>query len=44
MSTLFDPLQAGDLLLPNRVIMAPLTRRRAGTARLPNALLAKYYE
>jgi 2,4-dienoyl-CoA reductase-like NADH-dependent reductase (Old Yellow Enzyme family) len=44
MPTLFDPLQAGDLLLPNRVIMAPLTRQRAGLARVPNALMAKYYE
>ena len=44
MSTLFDPLQAGDLLLPNRILMAPLTRRRAGQTRVPNALMAKYYE
>jgi 2,4-dienoyl-CoA reductase-like NADH-dependent reductase (Old Yellow Enzyme family) len=44
MSTLFDPLRAGDLLLPNRIIMAPLTRQRAGTTRIPNALMAKYYE
>ena len=44
MPTLFDPLQAGELLLPNRIIMAPLTRRRAGEARLPNALMAKYYQ
>src|SRR6476646_6167846 len=42
--TLFDPLQAGDLLLPNRILMAPLTRRRAGESRVPNALMAKYYE
>lgn len=44
MPTLFDPLQVGDLLLPNRIIMAPLTRQRAGAARVPNALMAKYYE
>jgi 2,4-dienoyl-CoA reductase-like NADH-dependent reductase (Old Yellow Enzyme family) len=44
MPTLFDPLQAGDLLLPNRIVMAPLTRRRAGAARVPNALMARYYE
>jgi 2,4-dienoyl-CoA reductase-like NADH-dependent reductase (Old Yellow Enzyme family) len=43
MATLFDPIQIGDLTLPNRVIMAPLTRQRAGEARLPNALMAKYY-
>jgi 2,4-dienoyl-CoA reductase-like NADH-dependent reductase (Old Yellow Enzyme family) len=43
MSTLFDPLQLGDLVLPNRVIMAPLTRTRAGQGRVPNALTAEYY-
>ncbi|MBH0208119.1 MAG: hypothetical protein HP495_06330 [Nitrospira sp.] len=31
MPTLFTPLQAGDILLPNRIVMAPLTRARAGT-------------
>jgi hypothetical protein len=44
MPTLFDPLQAGELLLPNRILMAPLTRGRAGDVRVPNALMAKYYE
>ncbi len=43
MPTLLDPLQAGDLLLPNRIIMAPLTRQRAGVARVPNPLMAEYY-
>jgi 2,4-dienoyl-CoA reductase-like NADH-dependent reductase (Old Yellow Enzyme family) len=43
MPTLFDPLPLGDLTLPNRVIMAPLTRCRAGAKRLPNALMAEYY-
>ncbi|HVO45321.1 MAG TPA: alkene reductase [Steroidobacteraceae bacterium] len=43
MPTLFDPLQVGDLLLPNRILMAPLTRSRAGTSRIPNALMAEYY-
>ncbi|WP_413161373.1 alkene reductase [Capilliphycus salinus ALCB114379] len=32
-----------DLTLKNRVVMAPMTRSRAGTERLPNALMAKYY-
>jgi len=41
--SLFDPLRVGDLVLPNRVIMAPLTRSRAGVARIPNALMAEYY-
>ena len=43
MTTLFDPLKVGDLTLPNRIFMAPLTRSRAGTARIPNALMAEYY-
>ncbi|CAM2197427.1 alkene reductase [Paraburkholderia sp. A1RI_3L] len=43
MATLFDPIQIGDLTLPNRIIMAPLTRQRAGEERVPNALMARYY-
>jgi 2,4-dienoyl-CoA reductase-like NADH-dependent reductase (Old Yellow Enzyme family) len=43
MPTLFDPLQVGELKLPNRILMAPLTRSRAVEARVPNALMAKYY-
>src|SRR5258708_25404351 len=43
MPTLFDPIQAGDLEVPNRIIMAPLTRSRAGSTRIPNQLMAKYY-
>ncbi|MEW6344378.1 MAG: alkene reductase [Pseudomonadota bacterium] len=43
MPTLFDPLQIGDLTLKNRIIMAPLTRQRAGEIRVPNALMARYY-
>jgi 2,4-dienoyl-CoA reductase-like NADH-dependent reductase (Old Yellow Enzyme family) len=43
MPTLFDPLVVGDLTLPNRIIMAPLTRQRAGDQRVPNALMAQYY-
>ncbi|MCP5418967.1 MAG: alkene reductase [Gammaproteobacteria bacterium] len=43
MTTLFDPLQVGDLVLPNRIVMAPLTRSRAGAVRIPNALMAEYY-
>jgi len=29
MPTLFDPIQLGSLTLPNRILMAPLTRTRA---------------
>ncbi|MBC9251658.1 alkene reductase [Pseudomonas alcaligenes] len=43
MTTLFDPIQVGDLQLPNRIIMAPLTRCRADDGRIPNALMAEYY-
>ena len=43
MTTLFDPLKLGSLELPNRVIMAPLTRCRADEGRVPNALMAEYY-
>jgi 2,4-dienoyl-CoA reductase-like NADH-dependent reductase (Old Yellow Enzyme family) len=43
MSQLFTPLTVGDLTLKNRVVMAPLTRARAGSARVPNALMAEYY-
>ena len=43
MSTLFDPIQVGDLNWPNRIVMAPLTRCRASAGRVPNALMAEYY-
>lgn len=43
MPTLFDPLRLGELDLPNRIIMAPLTRCRASAGRVPNALMAEYY-
>jgi 2,4-dienoyl-CoA reductase-like NADH-dependent reductase (Old Yellow Enzyme family) len=40
---LFQPLQAGALHLPNRIVMAPLTRCRASAGRVPNAMMAEYY-
>jgi 2,4-dienoyl-CoA reductase-like NADH-dependent reductase (Old Yellow Enzyme family) len=43
MSILFDPLQLGELALPNRIVMAPMTRCRADAGRVPNALMADYY-
>lgn len=43
MPTLFDPLQIGPLTLRNRIVMAPLTRARAGAKRVPNAMMAEYY-
>ena len=40
---LFQPLQAGAFHLPNRMVMAPLTRCRASAGRVPNAMMAQYY-
>jgi len=42
-SPLLDSLTVGALTLPNRVILAPLTRKRAGPTRVPNAMMAQYY-
>lgn len=42
MAGLFDSLQVGELQLPNRIFMAPLTRSRA-QGRIPNRLMAEYY-
>lgn len=41
--TIFDPLPMGSLTLKNRIMMAPLTRCRAGKDRIPNTLMAEYY-
>ncbi|MDP9421987.1 MAG: alkene reductase [Pseudomonadota bacterium] len=43
MPSLFNPLQFGALELPNRILMAPLTRARAGREGVPNELMARYY-
>jgi len=43
MLTLFDPLDLGAFALRNRIVMAPLTRARAGFEGVPNALMATYY-
>ncbi len=40
---LLSPFQLRDLTLKNRVVLAPLTRSRAGVERLPNDLMAEYY-
>jgi N-ethylmaleimide reductase len=40
---LLSSLSMGSLTLRNRIVMAPLTRSRAGTERLPNAMMAQYY-
>ena len=41
--TLFSPIRVGDLDLPNRIFMAPLTRARSGPSRVPNDLMVEYY-
>lgn len=44
MTSLFEPVALGGLHLPNRVVMAPLTRLRAADpVHVPNALMAEYY-
>ncbi len=42
MPSLFDPIAVGDLQLPNRIVMAHLTRNRAPGC-VPTALMAQYY-
>ena len=42
-ASLFSPLQAGALHLPNRILMAPLTRCRADSDHVPTPLMAEYY-
>ena len=44
MSNLLSPIKIGAWELPNRVVMAPLTRCRADAGRVPNDLMAEYYE
>jgi len=41
--SLFDPLQLGDLKLPNRIVMAPLTRLRGTPDNIPTPVMAEYY-
>jgi len=40
---LFTPVRLGAVEAPNRIVMAPLTRMRAGPGRLPTPLMAEYY-
>ena len=41
---LFSPAQLGSIKLSNRMVMAPLTRNRAGEGGIPQALNVTYYE
>jgi N-ethylmaleimide reductase len=43
MTGLFDPYRMGQFTLANRIVMAPLTRNRAGAGNVPTALTAEYY-
>jgi len=40
---LFSPLAIGDLLLPSRIVMAPLTRSRATLERVPTPMMTEHY-
>jgi 2,4-dienoyl-CoA reductase-like NADH-dependent reductase (Old Yellow Enzyme family) len=40
---LFSPLSLGELELPNRLVMAPLTRVRAGKEGVPGPLVVEHY-
>ncbi|HEX6830489.1 MAG TPA: alkene reductase, partial [Methyloceanibacter sp.] len=42
-AALFTSIEVGPLKCPNRIVMAPLTRSRAGAGNVPNALNALYY-
>ncbi|RFO95000.1 alkene reductase [Rhodoferax lacus] len=43
MNPLFEPLALGDLHLANRIVMAPMTRNRAGADGVPGPLMAEHY-
>jgi N-ethylmaleimide reductase len=43
MNKLWDPVNVGSLTLPNRLVMAPMTRSRATPAGVPTPLNATYY-
>lgn len=44
MKTLFDPVQMGKYTLKNRFVLAPMTRGRAGNTRVPDEIMAQYYQ
>ena len=39
----FSPYKLGPLQLPNRLVMAPMTRNRAGPGEVPGPLAVTYY-
>ena len=42
-SALFQPFRLHDMNLANRIVLSPMTRSRAGAARLANHVMAEYY-
>ena len=42
-SSLFSSYDLGPVTLANRLVMAPLTRNRAGACLVPTDLMAEYY-
>lgn len=44
MADLFTPVKLGGIALSNRIVMAPLTRNRAGEGGVPQEMNVKYYE
>ena len=43
MTTLFDPLQLGAIALPQRILMAPMTRARGTREHIPTPMMVEYY-
>ena len=43
MADIFSPVRLGDLDLANRIVMAPMTRDRAGPGDVPTPVMADYY-
>lgn len=43
MNKLFEPLQLGAIQLPNRILMAPLTRCRTAENHVPSDLMVTHY-
>jgi N-ethylmaleimide reductase len=43
LSKLFEPFSIGNIKFKNRMVLAPMTRARAGASRVPNDLMAEYY-
>src|SRR5947208_1453561 len=39
----FHPMEIGDMTIPNRIVMAPMTRSRADGPGLATELMARYY-